>query len=124
MSHGARDRLQHHRAFGELYGRLPVSVISDSLTAAEVTPETTVVPRARAQAHVQELDGVVVVFGSRVTWTALLAAGLVDEVHLVVGATVLGGGTPLFTARVAGLITVGVERLEGSDNVVLRYRAK
>jgi len=115
-----------HRAFGELYGRLPVSVVSDSLTDDDVAPwraRTTVVPRDQAEAHVKGLSGTVAVFGSRITWTSLLAAGLVDQVHLVVGATVLGGGTPLFAEPIAGLTTAGVERLDGSDNVLLRYRA-
>lgn len=117
-----------HREFGARYGRIPVTVVSDSLTADDVAPwreQTTVVPRADAPARVTQLkartEGDIVTFGSRVTWNALLAAGLVDELHLIVGATVLGTGTPIFTAPAGGLATTECRRLDGSDNVLLRY---
>jgi riboflavin biosynthesis pyrimidine reductase len=65
----------------------------------------------------------ILTFGSRTLWNHLLVAGLVDELHLVVGSTVLGGGTPIFGAPVAGLTLQDTCRFEGSDNVVLRYAA-
>lgn len=46
-----------------------------------------------------------------------------DELHLVVGPTVLGDGTPIFAAPVSGLTLLDTRRFEGSDNVVLRYTA-
>lgn len=117
-----------HREFGGIYGRIPVTVVSDSLTADEVAPwrsQTTVVSRADAATHVKELKatgtGDVVIFGSHVTWNALLAAGLVDELHLIVGATVLGEGTPVFTAPVNGLVPTETRRLADSNNIVLKY---
>jgi len=61
------------------------------------------------------------VFGSRVTWNGLLGQGLVDELHLMVGNSVLGGGTPLFHGPVAELELLGVRTFEGSSNVLLRY---
>jgi dihydrofolate reductase len=119
-----------HREFGARYGRIPVTAISDSLTEDDVAPwrqQTTIVPRAEAPARVKELkdstDGTIVTYGSRVTWNALLAAGLIDELHLIVGATALGAGTPIFTAPVSGLTTAECRRLDGSDNVLLRYTA-
>ncbi|MEV4460584.1 hypothetical protein [Microbispora sp. NPDC049633] len=52
----------------------------------------------------------------------MLAAGLVDELHLMVGAAVLGGGTSAFGAGpVPPLRLLGTRRRDGSENVVLRY---
>jgi hypothetical protein len=41
--------------------------------------------------------------------------------HLVVGSTVLGAGTPIFGAPVAGLALEDTRRFDGSSNVVFRY---
>jgi dihydrofolate reductase len=60
-------------------------------------------------------------FGSRTTWNGLLAQGVIDELHLMVGpAALLGEGTPLFDAPVA-LALLDARRFAGSSNVLLRY---
>ncbi|MBE1592902.1 dihydrofolate reductase family protein [Nonomuraea angiospora] len=117
-----------NQEFGGIYGRIEVSVVSDSLTDEDIAPwadRTTVVKRAEAEGWVKELKqragGDIVTFGSRITWNALLRAGLVDELHLVVGAKALGEGTPIFTQPVEGFTVEEVRRLDGSDNVLLRY---
>jgi dihydrofolate reductase len=117
-----------NRKFGEIYGRIPVNVISDSLTGDDVAQwqqQTTVIPRAQAQTYVKKLkddsDGDLVTFGSRITWNALLVAGLVDELHLIVGANALGDGTPAFTSAANGLSLAETRRFDDSDNVLLRY---
>src|ERR671919_573962 len=52
----------------------------------------------------------------------LLTAGLVDELYLMIGATVLGGGTPAFDeGRVHPLRLVDTRRREASDNLLVRY---
>jgi riboflavin biosynthesis pyrimidine reductase len=52
----------------------------------------------------------------------LLAAGLVDELHLILGAAVVGGDTPLFGTRPLGPLRLAeIRRFDGSDNVLLRY---
>lgn len=64
----------------------------------------------------------ILMFGSRTLWNDLLAAGLVDELHLMVGTAVLGGGTPAFgTGPVPPLRLLETRRSDGSDNVILRY---
>ncbi|WP_204017027.1 dihydrofolate reductase family protein [Sphaerimonospora thailandensis] len=56
-------------------------------------------------------------------WNDLLVAGLVDELHVMVGAAVLGGGTPAFgSGPVPSLRLVNTRRRDGSDNVLLRYQ--
>jgi dihydrofolate reductase len=52
----------------------------------------------------------------------LLAAGLVDELHLIVGAVVLGGGTPAFPhGMTAQLQLLNTRTFEDSNNIVVRY---
>ena len=52
----------------------------------------------------------------------LLSHGLVDELHLIVGAVVLGSGTPAVASETgATLRRIEVRQLDGSDNVLMRY---
>ncbi|HEU4948419.1 MAG TPA: dihydrofolate reductase family protein [Kribbella sp.] len=107
-------------------------VVSDSLTADQTAPwtdTTRIVPRGRAHAAIAELKagdgGDILVFGSRTLWNDLLAAGLVDELHLMVGAVVLGGGTPAFgDQKVGPLRLIDSRSFEGSDNLLIRYDAR
>ena len=41
-------------------------------------------------------SGDILIFGSRTTWNDLLAQGLIDELHLMVGPTALGEGNADF----------------------------
>ncbi|MGH9226099.1 MAG: hypothetical protein ACRD2W_20470 [Acidimicrobiales bacterium] len=49
-------------------------------------------------------------------------AGLVDEVHPIVGPAALGDGTPTFSVP-ADLTLREAPRFDGSNNVPLRYAA-
>ena len=65
----------------------------------------------------------ILTFGSRMLWNDLLAAGPVDELHLMIGAAVPSGGTPAFgTGSVPLLSLIGARRNDGSDNLALRYK--
>ena len=74
----------------------------------------------RVTAEKQRGTGDILVFASRKMWNGLLVQGVVDEIHLVVGPRALAGGTPTFD-RPADLHLLDVRRLDGSDNVLLRY---
>lgn len=71
-------------------------------------------------------DGDIVVFGSRTSWNRLLADDLVDELHLTISPTVVGGGIPVFDSprgTPVGFALLGAQSLPGSDNVLVRYAA-
>jgi dihydrofolate reductase len=118
-----------HRETGVRNNEIRKVVVSDSLTEDDTAPwtaTTTIVRRADAHRVVAELKDQpgedILTFGSQTLWNDLLVAGLVDELHLMVGASVLGSGTPAFGAgTVASLRLLDTRRREGSDNLLLRY---
>ncbi len=118
-----------HRETGERNNQIRKLVVSDSLAADDTAPWTatsTIVRRADAHQVVaqckQQPGKDILMFGSRTLWNDLLAAGLVDELHLMVGAAVVGGGVPAFGAGpVPPLRLADVRRRQGSENLLLRY---
>ncbi|MGH2868449.1 MAG: dihydrofolate reductase family protein [Solirubrobacteraceae bacterium] len=102
--------------FGEKMNAMPKYVVSSTLTTAEWT--NTTILRGEVAAEVSELkrqiDGVILVAGSAQLVQALAAAGLVDELRLMVFPIVLGSGKRLFATssakwplRLTGSETVG-----------------
>ena len=119
-----------NRQLSRLYDPLPKIVVSDRLIVSADNPwhgVTTVVPRAAAATRItaekQRGTGDILVFASQTMWNGLLAQGLVDEIHLMVGPRALAGGTPIFD-RPTDLALLDVRRPEGSDNVLLRYAVR
>jgi dihydrofolate reductase len=118
-----------HRETARRNGELPKVVVSDSLTPADAGPwaeTTTIVRRADAARTVtalrQEDGGDVLVFGSRTAYGALLAAGLVDELYLMVAPVLLGAGLPVFPPGVRTTLQLrDTARRPGSDNVLLHH---
>lgn len=118
-----------HRRTGERNNEIHKVVVSDSLVEADTAPwteTTTIVRRAEASRTVarlkQEPGRDILMFGSRTLWSSLLAAGLVDELYLMVGAVALGGGTPAFgPGPHPALRLLDLRRRDGSHNVLLRY---
>ena len=116
-----------NRELSRIYNGLPKAVISDTYTIPVDNPwyqVTTVIRRADAAGWVSadkdRGSGDILIFGSRTTWNGLLAQGLIDELHLMVGPTALGEGTPIFEAPV-DLVLLDARRFDGSNNVLLRY---
>ena len=110
-----------NRAISRAWNAKPKIVVSDSYVVSSGNPwapQTTVVPRNGVG---DALVGDVVVFGSRTMWNGLLAAGLVDEVHLMLSPRAIGRGVPLFDTGVE-LEPVGVREFEGSRNLLVQYR--
>lgn len=104
-------------------------VVSNSLTADQTHPwqdNTTIVRREDALDVITQIKGEeggdLLIFGSTTTWNELLAAGLVDELHMMIGAGVLVEGTPAFSARPLGPMRLtDVRRLADSDIALLVY---
>jgi len=107
---------------------IPITVVSDTLGPDDTDPlreQTTIVRRSEAHAAVarlRERDGDALMYGSRTLWTDLLAHGLIDELHLMIGPRVVAGDHRVFEGvPQTDLRLIGVRTWGGSDNVVLSY---
>lgn len=89
--------------FADRLNSMKKYVVSDSLSEDELSWENTVrIPGAQALDKVRELraaeGGDLAMMGSPTLVRALIAAGLVDELQLVVMPVLLGGGKSIFPA--------------------------
>jgi dihydrofolate reductase len=118
------------REFARIYNEVEKMVVSDSATLPEAdhpwAGTTRVLSRTEAHKTLAELkrqDGrEIVSWGSRALWHNLMANGLVDELHLMVGAVPVGDGVPVFGSRRPALRLIDSQVFDGSDDVLLRYR--
>ena len=127
MQHAA-DAPPVLREIARLNGAMPKLVVSDSLVIEPGSPwsDAKVLRRQDAVAQLakakDESDKDLLVFGSRTLWNGLLAAGIVDELHLMVGNVVVAGGEAAFTEAVPHTLTLVAERrFAGSQNILLQY---
>jgi dihydrofolate reductase len=119
---------ENEREISRIQNAIAKVVVSDSLTEEQTEPwrdTTTIVRRGEAHARIAALKEQpgrdILVFGSRTLWNDLLAGGLVDELHLIMGAGVLGNGTPAFGAKPLSLRLLGARIWQNGNNVVLVY---
>jgi dihydrofolate reductase len=103
-------------------------VVSDSLEPQlkGPWPNPVIIKRAEAHQQIAELKRQqgkeIIVFGSRLMWNDLLVAGLVDELHLMIGPAFLAAGTPVFAgASRMALRLIESRTLNGSQLVLARY---
>ncbi len=114
------------RAISRRHREVDHLVVSDTLTEAETGPwreNTRIVKRAEAKDASAELKqregGSLVSFGSMTTWNDLLTMGLVDELHMMVGAGVLIDGVPAFSVRPPSPMRLTSARQLGDSNLAL-----
>ena len=102
-------------------------VVSDTLTGN--WPGVRIIRRADAHREIAELKREpgkdILITGSRTLWNDLLAHGLIDEIHLMVGNILLGDGVPAFVGKPdVTLHLIEIRRWEDSSNVLLRYEVR
>lgn len=124
------DQPPVEREISRLDNAIEKVVVSDSLTDADLGPwadTTRIVRRADAHEGVQELKRApgreILMFGSHVLWNDLLTAGLIDELHLMIGSALLGDGVPVFSGPRTSLRLVDVRQLGDSQLILARYAA-
>jgi len=116
------------REISRLNAAIEKVVISNRLKPdkAEGWGSTRIVRRANAHAEVAALKRGpgrdILMFGSHVLWNDLLAAGLVDELHLMIGPGVVREGVRAFEARPPGsLRLLDTRTFDGSSLLLVRY---
>ncbi len=116
------------REISRLNNAIERVVVSDTLTEdlAEPWSDTRIVRRTDAHRVVAELKNGpgrdILIFGSHILWNDLLAHGLVDELHLMIGPGVLGDGVRAFEARPpVTLRLIDSRTWEGSSLLLIRY---
>lgn len=116
------------REISRLNTNIEKVVISNSLNPNDLGGwgPTRVVQRSSAHKEVsalKEKEGrEILIFGSHVLWNDLLTAGLVDELHFMIGAGVVFDGMQAFESQFPGsLRLLGTRTFDGSSLLLVQY---
>jgi len=116
------------REISRLNNAIEKIVVSDTLTPEQTAPwnNTRIIKRSDTHEQIAEVKRAsgkeILVLGSHRLWNDLLTAGLVDELHLMIGPAVLGAGTPAFeVGSPVPLELLESRTLDGSQLVLTRY---
>ena len=122
------DAAPVEREISRLDSAIDKVVVSDRMTDGDLAPwtdTTRIVRRSDAHDAIAELKRGpgrdIIMFGSHILWNDLLKAGLVDELHLMIGSAFLGDGVPVFIGPRTGLRLLDARVLDGSQLVLARY---
>jgi dihydrofolate reductase len=120
------DAPELEREISRLNTAIEKVVVSDSAPDDDSWPNRRFVGRASAREEIAKLKAAegkeILVFGSHVLWNDLLAAGLVDELHLILAPGTIGGGVPAFTAANRFRL-LGTQTWPRTSLVLIRYAA-
>jgi len=120
-----------NREISRLMNAIDKLVISNSMDLAQPEPwlNTRVIRRADAHKQLAKLKRQtgkdIFVGGSHIMWNDLLANGLVDELHLMVGPVVVGAGTSIFKGQPdVSFRLIDMRKWDGSENALIRYEVR
>lgn len=113
--------------FGRRWRGIDIVVVSSTLTQADLTSErmrlVTELDLDELRRIVERASGMVEIFGPT-TAAEAIRAGLVEEFHLFVAPTVLGGGLRALPADAQLDLQLVEHRIFDSGTVFLRYRRR
>jgi len=129
------DASPTHREFSQLYNTIDKVAVSNRMTSEDTKglwqDSTSIIGGDNVYDEIAKLKQKpgkdIIVYGSRTLWNNLLAHGLVDELHLMIGSVVLGDGTPIFAEQIVyndpkrSLHFIDSRKFKGSENLLVQY---